>query len=131
MLSDVAFGQYYPASSPIHRLDPRTKIVVLIAYIVMIFLIKNFVGFLLAGGFLLATIIIAKVPIGAVIKSVKAILFIIIAFPFFEITLFGLSPPLFFLKIAGLCKNQSLNSMEEIPKAFFSFSRDFFSIRET
>ena len=78
MLSDVAFGQYYPASSPIHRLDPRTKIVVLIAYIVMIFLIKNFVGFLLAGGFLLATIIIAKVPIGAVIKSVKAILFIII-----------------------------------------------------
>ena len=78
MLSDVAFGQYYPVSSPVHRLDPRTKIVILIAYIVMIFLIKNFVGFLLAGAFLLATIIIAKVPIGSVIKSVKAILFIII-----------------------------------------------------
>ncbi len=78
MLSDVAFGQYYPVSSPVHRLDPRTKIVILIAYIVMIFLIKNFVGFVLAGAFLLATIIIAKVPIGSVIKSVKAILFIII-----------------------------------------------------
>lgn len=78
MLSDVAFGQYYPVSSPVHRLDPRTKIVILIAYIVMIFLIKNFVGFVLAGVFLLATIIIAKVPIGSVIKSVKAILFIII-----------------------------------------------------
>ncbi|MBR2933882.1 MAG: energy-coupling factor transporter transmembrane protein EcfT [Clostridia bacterium] len=78
MLSDVAFGQYYPVSSSVHRLDPRTKIVILIAYIVMIFLIKNFVGFVLAGAFLLATIIIAKVPIGSVIKSVKAILFIII-----------------------------------------------------
>jgi energy-coupling factor transport system permease protein len=78
MLSDVAFGQYYPVSSPVHRLDPRTKIVILIAYIVMIFLIKNFVGFVFAGAFLLATIIIAKVPIGSVIKSVKAILFIII-----------------------------------------------------
>lgn len=42
MLSDVSFGRYYPTKSFIHRLDPRVKLLLLIAYIVMIFLAKNF-----------------------------------------------------------------------------------------
>ena len=37
MLNDVTFGQYYPAKSVIHRLDPRTKLLALIAFIVLIF----------------------------------------------------------------------------------------------
>ncbi len=77
MTRDVAFGQYYPVSSPVHRLDPRTKIILLIEYIVMIFLVKNFWGFLLTGSFLLAAILISKVPVGSVLKSVRAIIFII------------------------------------------------------
>ena len=44
MMKDVAFGQYYPTKSYVHNLDPRLKIVFLIAYIVAIFLAKNFYG---------------------------------------------------------------------------------------
>lgn len=78
MLKDVAFGQYYPVKSPVHRMDPRSKIVLLILYIVMIFIVKNFWGFLLTGGFLLTAIFLSKVPIKSVFRSVKAIIFIIV-----------------------------------------------------
>lgn len=77
MLKDVAFGQYYPVHSPVHRMDPRTKIVLLIAYIVMIFLVRNFWGFLLAGGFLLISVFFSRVPLKSVLKSVKAVIFIV------------------------------------------------------
>ena len=59
-------------------MDPRAKIVLLIAYIVLIFLVKNFFGFAAAGAFLLVAIIFSRVPIFSVIKSVRAIIFIII-----------------------------------------------------
>lgn len=78
MINDVAFGQYYPVKSPVHRMDPRMKIVLLITYIVMIFVVKNFWGFLLAAGFLLVAIFLSRVPVLSVVKSVKAIVFIIV-----------------------------------------------------
>lgn len=77
-MKDVTFGQYYPVKSPVHRMDPRAKIVLLILYIVMIFIIKNFWGFLLAGGFLLTAILCSRVPLKSVLRSVKAIIFIIV-----------------------------------------------------
>lgn len=80
-MKDVTFGQYYPVKSPVHKMDPRAKILLLILYIVMIFIVKNFWGFLLAGGFLLAAVFLSKVPLKSVLKSVKAIIFII-AFTF-------------------------------------------------
>ena len=78
MLSDVAFGQYYPTESPVHRMDPRAKINFLIAYIVMIFIVKNFWGFLISGIFLSLAVAVSKVPLGSVLKSMKAILFLIL-----------------------------------------------------
>ena len=59
-------------------MDPRAKILLLIAYIVLIFLVRNFYGFLAAGAFLVLAIIFARVPILSVLKSVRAIIFIII-----------------------------------------------------
>ena len=77
MNGNIAFGQYYPTSSAVHKMDPRAKIVLLIAYIVLIFLVRNFFGFAAAGAFLVLAIIFARVPIFSVIKSVRAIIFII------------------------------------------------------
>ncbi len=77
-MKDVTFGQYYPSDSAVHRLDPRVKILLLIAYIVMVFITKTFWGFALAGLFLLAVILIAKLPFLSVLRSVKGILFIIL-----------------------------------------------------
>ena len=45
MLKDVTLGQFFPGSTPIHKLDPRTKLVLVIVYIVALFLAKWFVSY--------------------------------------------------------------------------------------
>ncbi len=78
MLNDVTFGQYYPSNSFVHKLDARVKLLLLIAYIVVIFIVNNFYGFLVVSFFLVMAIAFSKVPFGSVLKSLKAILFIIL-----------------------------------------------------
>lgn len=78
MLNDVTFGQYYPTQSFMHRLDPRAKLLLLIAYIVMIFVADSFYSLALCAIVLIAAIIAAKVPFGSVLRSVKGILFILL-----------------------------------------------------
>ena len=78
MLSDVTFGQYYPASSFVHKMDARVKLLLLIAYIVLIFVVKNFYGFILACAFFLLATFFSKVPLLEILKSVKAIIFIVL-----------------------------------------------------
>ena len=48
MLRDITLGQYYPADSVIHRLDPRVKLFGTLVYLVTLFLADNFIGYLLA-----------------------------------------------------------------------------------
>lgn len=78
MLNDVTFGQYYPAKSAVHRLDPRTKLLALIAYIVLLFCANNFYALFACGLVLIVAIIVSRVPLGRVLKSIKAIIFILI-----------------------------------------------------
>ena len=78
MRKDVAFGQYYPVDSFVHKLDPRAKIVFLIAYIVLIFIVRNFYGFAVATGLLVFAVLFSRVPILKVLRSIRAILFIIV-----------------------------------------------------
>ena len=78
MLNDVIFGQYYPQKSFAHRMDPRAKIVLMIAYIVAIFVADNFFGLAAVTLFLIVTVIFSRVPFGSVLRSVKMILFLII-----------------------------------------------------
>lgn len=78
MLNDVAFGQYYPAKSFVHNMDPRAKIVLTIAFIVATFLAKNFLGLAAVILFLIVTVIFARIPFGRVLRSVKMVLFLII-----------------------------------------------------
>ena len=78
MLKDVSFGQYYPGKSFVHRLDPRVKLLVTIAYIVFVFLIDNFIGFIPMLAFLVVSVLFAKVPFGSVLKSIKGVLFVVV-----------------------------------------------------
>ena len=78
MLQDVTFGQYYEAQSFVHKMDARIKLLLLILYVVLIFVVKNFYGFLVVGAFLVLATIFSKVPIKAMLKSVKGILFLIL-----------------------------------------------------
>ena len=76
MLNDVTFGQYYPAKSFVHNMDPRAKIVLLIAYLVAVFLADNFFALAAVIVFLILAVIFSRVPFGSVLRSVKMILFI-------------------------------------------------------
>ena len=78
MLNDVTFGQYYPTKSFVHKADPRIKLLALIAYIVALFLANNFYSLLLGFVVLVAAVIASRVPLGSVLRSVKAIIFLLI-----------------------------------------------------
>lgn len=78
MLNDITVGQYYPTGSPIHKLDPRTKIIFTLVYIIMLFVVNNLWGYIAAALMLTAFIIVSKIPFSYIIRGVKAILLIIL-----------------------------------------------------
>ena len=77
-MRDISFGQYYPVSSPVHRLDPRNKLILVILYIVALFFIRTFTGFGIMALTLLVMILFSRVPIGKVLKSVRAVIFLVL-----------------------------------------------------
>ncbi|MBQ0018219.1 MAG: energy-coupling factor transporter transmembrane protein EcfT [Clostridiales bacterium] len=81
MVRDITLGQYYPGKSAVHRLDSRTKIIGALAYIVELFVVNNFWGFLIAAAALFAVIAVSKVPLKFIFKGLTAV-FLIIAFTF-------------------------------------------------
>lgn len=78
MLKEITLGQYFPGNSIIHRMDPRMKIILLTAYIVFIFLTKNYISLSLMALSVLGVLFISKVSPKLYFKSIKAIVFIVI-----------------------------------------------------
>lgn len=78
MLKDITIGQYFPGRSPIHRMDPRMKLILTIFYIIVLFIGANPFGFIPAILFLGLSYYIAKIPIKMIVKSIKPLLPIII-----------------------------------------------------
>ena len=62
MLKDITLGQFFPGKSVVHKLDPRTKLVGVLIYIIVLFMIKSYWGYVLMGAFLAAVIVISKIP---------------------------------------------------------------------
>jgi energy-coupling factor transport system permease protein len=81
MLRDITLGQFYPGESWIHKLDPRVKILSTFAFIISLFLVKDFYGFLTEVGFLGLMVGVSKVPLRYILKGLKPI-FLIILFTF-------------------------------------------------
>lgn len=77
-MKSIAFGQYYPAKSLVHKLDPRMKIVIAMIYIVSSFLCANVFSFALLLASALVLVIISRIPLRIVLNSIKAIIFIMI-----------------------------------------------------
>lgn len=77
MLKNLTIGQHYPIDSPIHELDPRVKILLTLIYIISLFFIHEYIGYLAVLIFLAIVIILSKVPIKFVLKGLKPIFFII------------------------------------------------------
>ena len=76
-MKNFAFGQFYPTDSLMHRLDPRTKVILAVLYIVCTFLCNNLAGFLALVASAVLIILISRIPISLVLRSLRPILFII------------------------------------------------------
>ena len=86
MIRDITIGQYYPADSVLHRLDPRTKFIGTFIYLVSLFVADSFWGYVIATCFLAGLIILSKVPVKFILKGLKPlfiILLITVAFNLF------------------------------------------------
>jgi energy-coupling factor transport system permease protein len=78
MFKDITLGQYYPTGSVIHQLDPRTKINFTLVYIVLLFVVNNPVGYLIAIGILALVIALSKIPFVYIARGLKPLIFIIV-----------------------------------------------------
>ena len=78
MLKNVTLGQYYPGNSPVHRLDPRMKIYLTIAYIVGVFMVGNLPGYVLALAFLLGATRLSGIRIKYLLRGLRPLMFIIV-----------------------------------------------------
>ncbi len=87
MIRDITIGQYYPAESRLHRLDPRTKFIGTIIFIVSVFLFHSIPGYAIAALFLAAMIMLSKVPVKFIFKGLKAIFMILLFTAVFNILL--------------------------------------------
>ena len=77
-MKSIALGQYYPSNSVIHRLDGRTKILLATVFIVSLFFCKSLASFAFALVVTLATVLLSKVPLRIIFRSLRAITFILI-----------------------------------------------------
>ncbi len=78
MLRDITLGQYYQTDSVIHRLDPRVKLVTTLCYIISLFIVDNWIGYAIAGVFLLLVIKLSKVPFKFMVRGMKSIVFLLL-----------------------------------------------------
>jgi energy-coupling factor transport system permease protein len=87
MLRDITLGQYYQVDSPIHKMDPRVKLIGTLVYIVTLFLYRNLTIYLIAFLFLATVIKISKVPLSFILRGLKAIVILLVITAIFNMLL--------------------------------------------
>ena len=76
-MKSVAFGQYYPTESFLHRMDPRSKVVLAILYIVCTFLCKSVAGFMALVLSVICLVLLSRIPLRLVLRAIRPLLFVI------------------------------------------------------
>ena len=78
MLKDITLGQYFPGNSPVHRLDPRTKLIFLVVYIVALFTAVSWISYAVMFAFLASAIAISKIPLKSLVRGMKPLVLILV-----------------------------------------------------
>ena len=78
MLKDITLGQFFPGNSVIHRMDPRTKLVLLVVYIVALFIATSWISYALMFAFLAFVIAISKIPVKSIVHGMKPLVLILV-----------------------------------------------------
>jgi len=77
-LKDITLGQFFPGSSPIHRLDPRAKLIAVLCYIISLFLAQWWISYALAFALLAAGVAVSSISPRAIVRGLKPVLFLLI-----------------------------------------------------
>ena len=78
MLKDITLGQFFPGNSPVHKLDPRTKLIVLVLYIASLFTASGWIAYGLVFAFLAVSIAVSKISPKAILRGLKPVVIILI-----------------------------------------------------
>ena len=78
MIRDITIGQYYPAESRIHRLDPRVKIVCTLLFLVSLFVQNSLPGYVIATIYLACVIRLSRVPLKYILKGLKPVVILLL-----------------------------------------------------
>ena len=87
MIRDITIGQYYQTKSALHSLDPRTKLIGVLVYLVSLFLFNSISVYIIATIFLVSVIILSRVPLSYILKGMKSMVFILLLTVIFNIFL--------------------------------------------
>ena len=78
MLKDITLGQYFPGDTLVHRLDPRTKLILTVIYIIALFTANTWAGYAVVFAALVCVAAIGRIPPRALIKGLKPLIFIMV-----------------------------------------------------
>ena len=78
MLKDITLGQFFPGDSFVHRLDPRTKLIMVVLYIVALFVAANWISYLVVFIFLAVSIKISTISLKTITRGMKPVLMIVV-----------------------------------------------------
>lgn len=109
-MRDITLGQYYPSNGILHRLDPRIKVLLLIGVIVLIFCTFNSFALGVAALLVATSVILSKVPIKLYLKSMKAIIIVILITSLLNL-FYGTGDPLWSFWIFKITKDGIENSI--------------------
>ncbi|MDL2327200.1 energy-coupling factor transporter transmembrane protein EcfT [Ruminococcaceae bacterium OttesenSCG-928-A11] len=112
MLRDITLGQHFPGNSPVHRLDPRLKILLTIAYVVVLFIGDNVLGLCISVAFIVLMYGLAKIPPKVIWRNLKPLL-----------------PILVFTTVLNLLFNQSGQMLIEFWIVKITLGGVFYAIR--
>lgn len=107
MMNNITIGQYIPGDSIIHRADPRTKIIMSLVFMAVIFMLNTFWTFLAMALYILIAVVISEVPIKYTLRGLKPLIFIIVFTAVINIFTTGGTPignffPLKYITVEGL-----------------------------
>lgn len=78
MFKDITVGQYLPGNSVVHRMDPRSKILLTLFIIVFLFMTNSFVGYGLFALLIFGTVVVAKIPMNYILRGLKPLILILV-----------------------------------------------------
>ena len=99
MFKEITIGQYYQIESPIHRLDPRVKLIATFAYIISLFVVHSWTGYLIAAVAVAIVIAASHVPFGYIMRGMKAVMMILMITVIFNLFLTEGRPLVHFWKL--------------------------------